>query len=105
MRYDRRKDEFTVRLRSGATVIVPRHLIPGFDRATLRQLEAARLSADGAGIIINDEIDYAVVGLLRLISGDNEQRRIAGKVQSTKKAAAARENGKKGGRPRKKDAA
>jgi hypothetical protein len=105
MRYDKRRDEFTVRLRSGATIIVPRRLIPGFDRATPRQLEGARLSPDGAGIIVNDEIDYAVVGLLRLISGDNEQRRIAGRVKSAKKAAAVRENGKKGGRPRKVDAA
>ena len=105
LRYDKQADAFTVELGSGAVLVVPRDLIPGFDRATIPQLARARLSPDGAGIIVNDEIDYAVVGLLRLISGDVAQRRAAGRVKSAKKAAAARQNGRRGGRPRKKQAA
>ena len=44
------------------------------------------------------DIDIAIPGLLRDLFG-LDFRRLGGRVKSTAKAAASRENGKKGGRP------
>jgi hypothetical protein len=101
MRYDEKEDSFFLRLFSGATVTVPRALIPRFGTLTLPELHGARLAPGGSAIIVNDAVDYSVPGVLRLISGIAEQRRAAGSVRSAKKAAAVRANGRKGGRPKK----
>jgi len=99
MRYDKRADVFSLKLFSGATMTVPRRLIPGFECLTIAELRKSRLAPGGTAIIVNDDVDYSVPGVLRLISGIAEQRRAAGSVTSAKKAAAVRANGKKGGRP------
>jgi hypothetical protein len=104
MRYDARRDAFSLELFSGATIIVPRSMIPGFERATMDMLRKSRLAPGGAAIIVNNDVDYSVPGILRLVSGIAEQRRAAGRVTSARKAAAVRRNGRKGGRPRKKAA-
>jgi hypothetical protein len=101
MRYDEKEDAFFLRLFSGATVTVPRALIPRFGTLALPELHGARLAPGGSAIIVNDAADYSVPGVLRLISGIAEQRRAAGSVRSAKKAAAVRANGQKGGRPKK----
>lgn len=101
MRYDENQDAFFLRLFSGATVTVPRALIPRFGTLTPAELRKAHLAPGGNAIIVNDAVDYSVPGILRLISGIAEQRRTAGSVRSEKKAAAVRKNGAKGGRPKK----
>ena len=101
MRYDESEDAFFLRLFSGATVTVPRALIPRFGALTSAELHGARLAPGGNAIIVNNALDYSVPGVLRLISGITEQRRAAGSVRSPKKAAAVRKNGRKGGRPKK----
>src|ERR1700733_4908474 len=88
MRYDESEDAFFLRLFSGATVTVPRALIPRFGTLTTAQLRGSYLAPGGNAIIVNDAIDYSVPGVLRLISGIAEQRRAAGSVRSEKKAAA-----------------
>jgi hypothetical protein len=100
MRYDESEDTFFLRLYSGATVTVPRTLIPRFGTLTTAQLRKAHLAPGGNAIIVNDDVDYSVPAVLRLISGIAEQRRTAGSVRSEKKAAAVRVNGAKGGRPK-----
>ncbi len=105
LRYDAPTDTLHLKLFSGVSVIVPRSMIPGFNRAKPQELRKARLSPQGVAILVNDAIDYSVPGILRLISGVAEQRRLAGSKTSAKKAAAVRANGKKGGRPRKRAAA
>ncbi len=102
LRYESDSDAFHLTLFSGASVTVPRSLIPGFVHATRDELQEARLAPGGAAIIVSDDLDYSVPGVLRLLSGITEQRRAAGQIKSAKKAAAVRANGKKGGRPRKK---
>ena len=101
MHYDEKDDAFFLRLFSGATVTVPRALIPRFAALSLPELRGACLAPGGDAIIVNDAVDYSVPGVLRLISGIAEQRRAAGSVRSPKKTAAVRENGRKGGRPKK----
>jgi hypothetical protein len=105
MRYDEAEDAFFLRLFSGATVTVPRALIPRFGALTPSELRGACLAPGGDAIIVNDAVDYSVPGVLRIVSGIAEQRRAAGSARTAKKAAAVRENGRKGGRPRKKHAA
>jgi len=101
MQYNETEDAFFLRLFSGVTLTVPRALIPRFGSLPLTELRGAYLAPGGSAIIVNDTVDYSVPGVLRIISGIAEQRRIAGSSRSEKKAAAVRENGRKGGRPKK----
>jgi len=61
-----------------------------------------RLNDFGTAIEIRSiDMDISVVGLNLDAVGYSTIMRRAGRTQSPQKAAAARENGKKGGRPRK----
>ncbi len=101
LHYHEYEDAFFLRLFSGVTVTVPRMLIPRFSSLSTTELRMAHLTPGGSAIVVNDAVDYSVPGILRIISGIAEQRRIAGSIRSEKKTAAVRENGRKGGRPRK----
>lgn len=101
MQYLKNEDAFFLRLFSGVTVTVPRAFIPGFGSLSVIELQDVHLAPGGNAIIVNDAVDYSVPGVLRIIAGITEQRRIAGSSRSEKKAAAVRENGRKGGRPKK----
>jgi hypothetical protein len=69
MHYLESSAAFFLRLYSGVTITVPRTLIPGFEALTIRQCRAARLAPGGNAIIVNDDIDASVLGLLLRISG------------------------------------
>lgn len=108
--YDARKKQVILHLRRGAVVAIPLERIRWLRGATARQL--AGLYADRTGdAIISDELDMhiGIQGLLADLVGLTGAAAMlgseGGKVKSPAKVAAARANGKRGGRPRKKTAA
>jgi hypothetical protein len=103
--YDARADALRLTLSSGVRLSIPRSQIPPLAKASSEQLTAA-YAGNGGATISQDELDIDVFipGLLdrlfgRTIRGDLGRR--AGKVSSLAKARAARKNGRKGGRPKK----
>lgn len=102
-RYDQRNDRIVVDLANGATFAFPPRLGQGLDRATPEQL--AKVAIIGAGFGLHWEeldVDLSLPGLLNGVFGTARWMAAqAGKASSPAKAAAARENGRKGGRPRK----
>jgi hypothetical protein len=86
---------------SGIEHIIPRRLID-----ELAEIPAATLAKEltlgiGGDVISvpSYDVDIAVAGLLRDLDGSNIQR-LGGRTRTEAKATAARENGRKGGRPR-----
>jgi hypothetical protein len=80
--------------------------IPALRRATPRQLTAVELIASGAMIHWEAlDVDLSVPALVREALGETALRVLfaseGGRSTSERKAAAARRNGAKGGRPRK----
>ncbi|HEY0395748.1 MAG TPA: DUF2442 domain-containing protein [Candidatus Elarobacter sp.] len=108
--YDARKKRLVIDLRRGAVVAIPIERIKWLRGASGRQLSA--MYADRFGdAIISDELDMhiSVKGLMRELVGLTGAASLlgsaGGKSKSPAKASAARANGKRGGRPRKKAAA
>jgi Protein of unknown function (DUF2442) len=101
-RYDRRRRRVVVELTNGCTFAFPPHLVQGLEAATDDQL--ARVELLGAGYGLHWEAldaDLSVPGLLAGLFGTRAyMARRAGQATSPAKAAAARKNGAKGGRPR-----
>lgn len=103
VRYDAKADRIIVDLTSGATFAFPPRLAQGLCDATPEQL--AEVEVLGAGFGLHWEtldMDFTVAGLMNGVFGTAKWMAArAGSATSKKKAAASRENGKKGGRPRK----
>ena len=104
VRFDRRTRDVVVKLRNGAIARIPARLLQGLDKATERQLAEVEMQQDGYGLRWPSlDIDLSVPGLLAGIFGTQvHMAKLAGQTKSAAKAAAARRNGSKGGRPRKK---
>jgi Protein of unknown function (DUF2442) len=108
--YDRRKKHLVIHLRRGAIVAIPIQLLDEFRGATVRQLAEIQATRSGDGVE-SEELDMHVSlkGLLRDLVGLTGAAAMmgsqGGKSKSPAKASAARANGKRGGRPRKKSAA
>ena len=102
-RYDREADRIVVELKNGCTFAFPPALAQGLEDAAAGQLAQVELLGDGYGLHWEElDIDFSVPGLLAGIFGTKAyMARRAGQATSAAKAAAARENGAKGGRPRK----
>lgn len=104
--YNRRHKLIIVKLINGAEFRCPPHLIEGLDGASSANLAEVHLSGDGSSIHWEKlDVDLSIPGLVTGIFGSkdwmSELGKRGGKQSSPTKAAAARENGKKGGRPRK----
>ena len=102
-RYDRKAQRIVVELTSGATFAFPPALVQGLCDATPEELADIEVSPAGFGLHWPriDE-DYSVPGLLNGVFGTARWMAArAGRTASPAKAAAARANGAKGGRPRK----
>lgn len=104
--YDAASGRVIVELTNGCTFAFPARALQGLGDA--RDEDLARVEVLGTGHGLHWEAldaDFTVPGLLMGLFGTRawmarEQARRAGAATSAAKAAAARENGKKGGRPR-----
>jgi hypothetical protein len=102
-RYDAKADRVVVDLTNGATFAFPPRLVEGLHDAS--PAEIAEVEIIGAGFGLHWEaldLDYTVSGLVNGVFGTAKWMAArAGRTTSPAKAAAARANGAKGGRPRK----
>ena len=102
-RYDSRTGRIVVELTNGATFAFPTINVEGLKDATPSELAEVEIWGEGYSLhweALNE--DYTVPGLLAGIFGTQKyMAQLAGRATSPAKAAAARANGAKGGRPRK----
>jgi Protein of unknown function (DUF2442) len=106
-RYDRPSGRIVVELNTGLEIAFPTRLAEGLADATPDQLADIEISPAGLGLHWPQlDADLYVPALLEGAFGSKrwmaaQLGAAGGRVQSPAKAAAARENGRKGGRPRK----
>ncbi len=102
-RYDRVSGRVIVDLENGCVFAFPPRLAQGLDAATDDQLAAVEILGGGYGLHWEElDVDLSLPGLMAGIFGTKIwMARRAGQSTSPAKAAAARANGAKGGRPRK----
>ena len=109
VRYDPRRDAIVVRMNNEAQLTIPRRLLQGLRDATPDELRSGEIAESGTALTWPAlDADFTVLSLLSGVYGGrrwmSELARHAGSTTSAAKAAAARLNGRKGGRPRKKSA-
>src|SRR6266446_1390966 len=106
-RYDRKTGRIQIDLTNGCSFAFPPRKAQGLERASDQEL--AQIEILGLGLGLHWErldVDLSVPGLLAGLFGtkaymDRQRAARAGSATSAAKAAAARRNGAKGGRPRK----
>jgi len=103
VRYDKRSSRIIVDLTNGCTFAFPPRVAQGLETATDEDLAAVEILGAGYGLHWEAlDVDLSIPGLLAGLFGTKAyMARRAGQATSPAKAAAARENGRKGGRPRK----
>lgn len=103
VRYDRRNSRIIIDLTNGCTFAFPPSVAQGLETATDEDLAAVEILGSGYGLHWEAlDVDLSIPGLLAGLFGTRSyMARKAGQTKSPAKAAAARENGRKGGRPRK----
>lgn len=102
-RYDAKADRVIVDLVNGTTFAFPPRLVEGLHDASPAQIAEVEVIAAGFGLHWETlDLDYTVPGLVNGVFGTTKWMAAkAGRTSSPAKAAAARANGAKGGRPRK----
>lgn len=102
-RYDPDVDMLVLELRSEVSASIPRHLLQGLTHALPDDLKDITILGGGQAIYFEAlDTGFAVPELLLGVFGTkNWMAQKGGSVRSEAKAAAARSNGLKGGRPRK----
>lgn len=105
-RYDADADAIDLKFSDGGSMSIPRRIVPGLERATGSKIESIVVSPAGDALswpALN--VDIYVPGLVerafgtRLFAASTGRR--GGRRRSKAKTAAAKANGAKGGRPRK----
>ena len=105
-RYEAATGRVTVDLTNGCVFAFPARALQGLEAACDEDLAQVEVLGSGYGLHWETlDADFTVPGLLMGLFGTRawmarEQARKAGAARSPAKAAAARENGRKGGRPR-----
>ena len=101
-RYDQRSGRVIVELANGCTFAFPPQLAQGLEAATDEQLSQVEILGAGSGLHWEAlDADLSIPGLLAGLFGTKVyMAQQAGRATSPPKAAAARTNGAKGGRPR-----
>ncbi len=102
-RYDRRRGAIVVALTNGCSFTFPARLAQGLEQASDEQIAAFEILGEGYGLHRDElDVDLSIPGVLAGLFGTKSyMARLAGQARSPAKAAAARANGSKGGRPRK----
>jgi hypothetical protein len=100
-RYDAAADRVVVELTNGCAFVFPPRLAQGLEGATPEQLAAVEVQGAGYGLRWGAlDADLSVPGLMAGLFGTAaHMARLAGQATSPAKAAAARANGARGGRP------
>lgn len=100
--FDRARGHVAVELTNGSTFSFPAALAQGLETATPDQLAAIEILGAGYGLHWEAlDVDLSIPGLCSGLFGTKAHiARQAGRATSPAKAAAARANGAKGGRPR-----
>lgn len=105
-RYDSDADAIELAFNGGGSMTIPRTVVPGLERASASKLDAVVVSPAGDSLSWPSlDVDVYVPGLVerafgtRLFAASTGRR--GGRRRSKAKAAAAKANGAKGGRPRK----
>jgi hypothetical protein len=106
VRYDRVHDSFVIAFDNGNALHVARKNLQGLADATTAQLKDVAIEGPGTGLHWRQlDLDHYIPGLVQGIFGTRrwmaQLGRTGGSVKSEAKAAAARENGMRGGRPQK----
>ncbi len=104
-RYSGREHALRIGLTNGAMITLPVRLIPELRRAARHDVRTVEILGRGGGLHWERlDLDLSVPGLLSsMFAGPEwlaELGRVGGRKSSAAKAAAARRNGRKGGRPR-----
>lgn len=103
VRYDRRRGRMVIALTNGCTFTFPPHLAQGLENASDDEIAQFEVLGNGYGLHWETlDVDLSTPGLLAGLFGTkSHMARHAGQARFPAKAAAARANGAKGGRPRK----
>jgi hypothetical protein len=106
-RYDRRRDRIIVSLNTGVEIAFPPHIAQGLETATPSDLTDIEISPSGFGVHVPKlDAHLYLPALLQGVFGSKtwmaaQLGAAGGKARNSAKRAAARANGKRGGRPRK----
>jgi hypothetical protein len=102
-RYDQKTARVLVEFSNGCLFGFPVWMVAGTSRATPEELEQIQLEPFGEAVIWEElNADTNVLGMMmHAFHLKTQAAKYLGSVTSPAKAEAARENGKKGGRPRK----
>jgi hypothetical protein len=105
-RYDSDADAIDLRFSAGGSMSIPRRIVPGLERTSEAKMESIVVSPAGDALSWPSlDLDVYIPGLverafgMRLFAASTGRR--GGRRRTKAKAAAAKANGAKGGRPRK----
>lgn len=104
--YNGDEEAIDLMFQSGGSMTIPRRIVPGLERASALTLASIEISPAGDALSWRSlDVDVYVPGLVERVFGTHllaaASGRRGGQRRSKAKAAAAKANGAKGGRPRK----